>query len=179
MQYLYHMIPNPMEGTNLIPLNSMDKDSELYKRHVKKYEGREDLMDAIIPKLDCKWNDVVQFSALDPQLIVNELREIQDDFKLNRCDYYKVSVDQILSNYQAVCYDRNTSRRKGTFDIIESEVKELDKDYVELQSVPVETKKYWKKVKNEGGKYLWFPFITHILVKGIIDTKGFEICTLK
>ena len=60
----------------------MDRESELYKGHARKYEGREHLMEEIIPILNCKWNDVVQFSALNPQVIVDKLKTIQDDFKL-------------------------------------------------------------------------------------------------
>ena len=74
------MKPVPFKGDILIPLNQMDKQSDLYQGHVSKYKGREDLMDGIIPKLDCKWNDVVHFSALDPQLIINHLRIFEEDF---------------------------------------------------------------------------------------------------
>lgn len=42
------MIPVPFEGTSLIPLNQMDKKSDLYKGHARKYEGRDDLMKGVI-----------------------------------------------------------------------------------------------------------------------------------
>ncbi len=83
MNYIYHLKPEPFEGTSLIPLNLMDKSSPLYLGHAKKYEGREELMLEIIPKLNCKWNDVVQFSALNPQIIVQELKKIHPELKKN------------------------------------------------------------------------------------------------
>ncbi|MBT4790544.1 MAG: hypothetical protein HON90_03155 [Halobacteriovoraceae bacterium] len=180
MSYIYHLRPEPFEGTSLIPLNSMDKESDLYKGHAKKYTGREDLMDGTIPILNCKWNDVVQFSALDPQIIVNELIKHKENLKLIRLYYFKVHVKDIVSKYDAVVFDRKVSRGKGDFRIDESEVQYLSENsYQELSQVPQETIEYWKSVKADGGKFLWFPFVTHIMVKGIINIKGFELCELK
>ena len=179
MSYIYHMKPIPFEGTSLIPLNQMDKESDLYKGHARKYEGREDLMKEIIPKLNCKWNDVVQFSALDPQQIVNDLRKIKKDIKLVRTQYFKVHVDQILGKYDAVVFDRNKKQKKGDFSINKNEVILLDKSYQELEKVPQETLNFWNEVSRASGQYLWFAFIPHILVKAEIDTTDFEVCTLK
>lgn len=180
MSYIYHIKPMPFVGTSLIPLNSMDKDSDLYKGHARKYIGREDLMDGTIPMLNCKWNDVVQFSALDPQIIVNELAKYQEDLKLLRTNYFKIHIKDIISKHEAIVFDRRTSVKKGDFTIYEDEVQGLSEDsYQELSEVPKQTIAYWKRVKSHGGKFLWFPFITHIMVKGIIDTKDFELCELK
>lgn len=176
--YIYHMKPVRFEGSSLIPLNQMDKNSDLYKSHARKYEGREDLMKGVIPKLDCKWNDVVQFSALDPQQIVNHLRRIEEDFKLVRTEYFKVHIDQIIGKYDAVVFDRSKKQKKGDFSINESEVFLLDNSYQELENVPQETLNFWNEVSRDGGKYLWFAFIPHILIKGKIDITNLEICTL-
>ncbi|MAV91862.1 MAG: hypothetical protein CL676_10605 [Bdellovibrionaceae bacterium] len=51
--------------------------------------------------------------------------------------------------------------------------------YKELFEVPSRTISFWNHVKENGGKYLWFPFVTHVFVKGRIDTSGFEICEFK
>ncbi len=180
MSHVYHLRPESFEGTSLIPLNSMDKESDLYKNHAKKYVGREDLMDGNIPILNCKWNDVVQFSALDPQIIVNELKKYQEDLKLIRLKYFKIPVRDIVFNYESVIFGRKTSRGKGDFKIDEDEVQTLsERNYKELSEVPEETVNFWKRVKSDGGKFLWFPSITHIMVKGIIEIKDFEICELK
>jgi hypothetical protein len=180
MSYIYHLCPEPFEGTSLMPLNSMSKESDLYKSHAKKYEGREHLMDEYIPKLNCKWNDVVQFSALDPQIIVNELVKHQENLKLIRLNYFKVHVKNIVAKYDTVVLDRKFFRDKGDFRIDESEVQYLNEEnYQELTKVPSETINYWKRVKDDGGKFLWFPFIAHIMVKGLIDTTDFELCELE
>ena len=178
MSYIYHLKPEPMEGSELIPLNLMSADSELYKGHALKYEGRESLMEEVIPILDCKWNDVVQFSALDPQLIVNELKKHEPELKLIRKEYYKIHVNEIIGKYDAVVFERKTPRIKKDFTIEDSELDVLDAKYKEIRSVPEATINCWKKAKREGDKLLWFPFIPHILVKGRIETSDFELCRL-
>lgn len=179
MSYIYHLKPEPFEGNSLIPLNLMDKESELYKGHAKKYIGRESLMEELIPTLDCKWNDVVQFSALDPQVIVNDLKKIDTNLKAIRPYYFKVHVKDIISQYDAVIFNRK-KRERGDFTIQGDEILLLtESNYKELFEVPAETKKFWDDVVKYGGKYLWFPFVTHVLVRGIIDTTGFEVCELK
>ena len=65
MSNIYHVMPDPFIGTSLIPLNQMDKKGELYKFHSEKYKGRENLMEEVIPLLNCRGNDVVQFSAIN------------------------------------------------------------------------------------------------------------------
>lgn len=181
MNYFYHLVPEPFIGRDLIPLNEMDPKSDLYIRHAKKYIGRESLIKEVIPTLNCKWNDVVQFSALNPQYIINELRKIQPNFKIHRMKCFKVSVEEVESVYEGVVFDRSKSRKKGDFSISLKEVQLLkSKTYKELHSVPKETIEYWNKVKETGdGKYLWFPYVPHIFLKGAVDTTHFEIIDLK
>lgn len=178
MKYIYHLKPDPFEGTSLIPLNQMDKQSSLYANHVKKYVGREELMQEVIPYLNCKWNDVVQFSALDPQIIVNHLKHMTD-LKISRVEYFKIHVDQIVPQFEAVIFQRDSNRSRDDFSITPNEIKILDPiKYREESEVPRKTIEYWKKVQENGGKFLWFPFVPHIFVKGIIDTTQFEVCKL-
>ena len=168
-----------MIGHELIPLNEMDGNSDLYKGHAKKYVGREDLMLANIPRLNCKWNDVVQCSALSPQIIVNCLKKYDSNLRFNRFEYYKIPTEYIEVHHEAVLFDRK-KRKKGNFEIFESEVKDFSKfSYKELNEVPVETIEFWNKLDPEKEKYLWFAFIPHVLIKGKVDVKEFEIETLK
>jgi hypothetical protein len=172
------MVPKPFLGTELIPLNDMDKESSLYKGHAKKYVGRENLTEQSIPLLNCLWNDVVQFSALDPQLIVDKLKVIQPDFQLFRREYFKVSVEEVESIYEGVLFDRRNSSKK-TYEIFPDEVKILNKEnYIELDKVPDETINFWKNAIEEKRPVLWFPYITHVFLKGRVDTSSFEICTI-
>jgi hypothetical protein len=178
MKYIYHLRPDPFEGTSLIPLNSMDKSSSLYLKHVQKYEGREDLMNIIIPKLNCKWNDVVQFSSLAPQIIALKLKEFCPELKITKAEYFKIPIEDIISKHEAVIFTRNPNQKKGDFSISDEDIQILsDETYNELSQVPELTINYWMNVKQNGGPYLWFPYIPHIFVKGIIETERFEICS--
>lgn len=180
MSFIYHLVPEPFHGTELIPLNEMDKESELYQYHAKKYVGREDLMDVIIPKLNCKWNDVVQFSSLDPQVIVNELANYQEGLTLGRRFYFKIPIEEIVGKYEVVLFDRKPGGKKGDFQMGEEEIEVLTlENYEELSTVPDRTKDFWENVESRGGKYLWFPYIPHVLIKGKVETSSFEICEMK
>lgn len=168
-----------MVGTNLIPLNVMDKDSDLYKNHAKKYIGREDLMRAMIPKLQCKWNDVVQFSALDPRVILKAIKPFDTELKILRREYFKVHIEQVLSKHEIAIFNRMEKPKKGDFTINEEEVVLMNHaNYAELKTIPAETIQYWKWAKMNNEKLLWFPGITHILIKGIVNTESFETCVL-
>lgn len=143
MSYIYHLRPEPFEGTSLIPLNSMDQNSELYKKYAKKYVGREDLMDGIIPILDCKWNDVVQFSALDPQIIVNELRKHQDDLTLSRLQYFKV-----VNEEKYIQHNPQTKDGDYVFEVFCYEGDQVVEHWDTTEKVPPKSK--WK---NDNGKF--------------------------
>lgn len=54
MSSIYHLKPDPFVGKDLIPLNRMNKEDDLYRQHVRKYEGREDLKKEVIPILNYK-----------------------------------------------------------------------------------------------------------------------------
>lgn len=57
-------------GTVLYPLNTLrDTHPELYTSKAKKYEGREHVMDQHILTLNCVWNDVLHFTAIDPTVL--------------------------------------------------------------------------------------------------------------
>ena len=179
MNYIYHLKPTPFEGTCLIPLNSMDQKSALYQRHAQKYSGRETLMDTIIPKLNCKWNDVVQFSAIDPQIILQKLKEINSDFQVSNLEYFKVPIEDLVVKYEVALFCRKAPKTKGDFTIDENDIKLLVQNaYIEPKNIPEATINYWHEVKKAKGNPLWFPYVPHVFVKGIIETSRFEVCSL-
>lgn len=176
--HIYHIIPEPFLGHSLIPLNHMDKSSELYKKNVQKYKGREELLDVNIPILNCKWNDVVHFSAIDPTLIATEILKINPDQKPRKAKYFKIHIDQIVNQYKSVVYNRPYRNSRG-FQVNEDEVTTLVREiYKELTTVPPSTIEYWKEAQTNNGPLLWFMHIPHILVMGEVATADFEICEL-
>ena len=70
---LDHLIPKNLKGDLLLPLNEIRKeDEELYQSHGKKYKGREALMECNIPRLNCKWNDVIFLLPVHPPSSLRE-----------------------------------------------------------------------------------------------------------
>ncbi len=68
MIYLYHSVPKNLQGNILYPLNTLkEKHPEIYEQQVSKYVGREHMTQQRIPILDCLWNDVLHFSAVNPK----------------------------------------------------------------------------------------------------------------
>lgn len=175
MQYLYHFVPKDMQGGILYPLNELkQKYPELYKKQVKKYEGREFVMDQIIPVLDCKWNDVLHLSAIHPQEVKNALIEAgrSDQFSL-MC--YQIDPN-ILDAKETIVYKNlyeNQEKKEG------SNFEEYKPDEIEKYStLPQATKKYYRKMYESGERPLVFAWAPHILYKGSIDISGLPIITV-
>lgn len=70
MEYLYHILPQDMVGNHLVPLNHIKEiHPQIYEKELAKYDdhpGRQKLPKTNIPKLNCLWNDVVQFCPIHP-----------------------------------------------------------------------------------------------------------------
>lgn len=76
MNYLYHWVPKDLQGDTLFPLNTLkEKYPDLYKKEASKYVGREQIMQDVLPILNCLWNDVLHFSAVHPSLVKEALFE--------------------------------------------------------------------------------------------------------
>ncbi|MBK8551651.1 MAG: hypothetical protein IPL53_11555 [Ignavibacteria bacterium] len=70
MNYLYHRVPKNLRGNVLYPLNTLKEiHPDLYEQQASKYAGREHITCQIIPILNCLWNDVLHFSAVNPEEI--------------------------------------------------------------------------------------------------------------
>ncbi|MGB0454472.1 MAG: hypothetical protein ACPGJV_12250 [Bacteriovoracaceae bacterium] len=75
-------------------------------------------------------------------------------------------MEEISKAHPLVIYHRLKNRKKK---IEETEVVSYQKDtYVELKEVP-----------ENGGVFLWFPYVPHIFVQGIVETKDYERLELK
>lgn len=172
------MKADPFEGNFLLPLSLMEKESALFLRNIVKHKDRENLMNETIPKLLCNWFEVIQFSTIDPQIIVNELKAIKGEFEVPKKDYFKIHIEEVVDKYDAVILTRPSDQIRGLQNIHEDEVRFLDRSYEESFTVPENTIHYWESIKKHGGKYLMFPFVPHILIKGKIDVSQCEVRTL-
>ena len=100
MEVLYHRVPTNMSGTILYPLNELKKlHPELYAEHVKKYEGREQLLTTEVPPLECLWNDVLHFTAVAPSELKANLAKA--DTELAPVAWFKVPISLIEGEFPA------------------------------------------------------------------------------
>ena len=185
MEYLYHRVPKNMNGTMLYPLNVLKNlQPEIYAEHVKKYEGREELLTTEIPPLNCLWNDVLHMTAVSPPELKANLAKAGLDLGPMPC--FKIPVDMIAGENSIAFIYRRDQNIIPTFDINEQKtifdpgvIRGYEKFNSERMSiyrtVPYETIEYYKRMAAENRRPLLFHLVPHVLFKGMIETKELEI----
>lgn len=175
MGYFYHRVVENMQGTILYPLNQLkDIYPDVYKKHLEKYEGREEVLESRIPPpLDCLWNDVLHFTAVPPQVLFNNLQEAgfsAEEIVWKR--WFKVPIESLDPENITVClYRRDISPIPKARDFHLYDPKKV----AEYRTVPPETKEYYREQQGLGKQPLFFHRVPHILFKGTIDTWGIEV----
>lgn len=165
MPALYHISKESMEGSILYPLNELKTIyPTAYEREVKKYVGRESLMERRIPILNCLWNDVIHLTAVHPEKVKKALIEV--GWVYERKNYWIIEPSFLEKN-KTVVFLYRTDEGYEPEDFIPFTASDLSK-YEEL---PKETLDYFKKcVQVEKRKPLFYHRVPHILYKGVLDT---------
>ncbi len=172
MNYLYHWVPKNMKGDILYPLNTLkEKYPELYGEHINKYKGREEILDLIIPTLQCLWNDAIHLSAIHPKAVKDAIAEAggRSDYKM-----FCYQIDpHLLEPDKATVYLYTTPELDMTNV---EDFREFNPDDIGRYSIlSKETIEHYKDSYKNGRKPLPFNRAPHILYKGTIDVKGMEI----
>lgn len=172
--FVYHRVVENMQGKILYPLNQLKEiHPEIYTEHVKKYAGREQVLEAKIPTLDCLWNDVIHFTAVSPQDLYENLKKGgMKDSSIVWSKWYKVPVSLLDPQKTTIClYRRDISLIPFTKDFSNFDPEKMET----YRRVPNETIEYYKEQFSVGKRPLMFHLVPHILYKGTIDTEGLEI----
>lgn len=181
-QYVYHFKPNGMTGDLLIPLNDLKATlPTTFDLQIKKYQGREELMKLEIPLLECLWNDVLHFSPINPQIILDTWRkEGLMDFAKPRLplEVYKVPTKLLKENkvvcFQSFNYDFNNKdpklRKFWKFESL---------NYQEQKAVEPKQVEIWKNDKNAGRHLMWYSHTMHILAKQELHVDACELIVCK
>lgn len=172
-QYIYHGIPEPMEGNVLKPLNRLKYEHpDRYAQHVAKYADREELLHRKIPLLNCLWNDVLQFLPIHPEKVFRQQLELGLISKIPAYRFFEIDTRDI-DRKRTVVYFKNGPMRD------DFEVKWLDEvNLADLQDIPSETVQYYKSLINSGELPFNYQFIPHILYLGNVNISGTKIITL-
>lgn len=176
MNHLYHMVPQEMEGTILYPLNVLKrKNPELFKKHFKKYEGREHVTEQFIPTLNCLWNDVLHFTAVDPHEVKNALLEAGRK-DIPELKFYRIDPNLFDPKLTTVYLYAQTKKED---DMKEENFEQyIPSEVGKYTPLPQITKDYYKEKIVKGERPLFFHRVPHILYKGSLDVSNLPIITV-
>jgi len=169
MPYLYHRVPWNLEGSVLYPLNTLkDTHPEIHDHHIRKYEGREHVLESRIPSLNCMWNDVLFFTAVHPSLLRKAWEEIgiklPEPFRFFEIDAQSFEPSDATVWLFERGKDDMTGYRSFEADSVE--------DYSQL---PPETLEYYREQHTQGLRPFLFIFVPHILYRGSVDISSARI----
>lgn len=75
--YLYHFVPENMQGTVLYPLSELKhKFPKLFDKQEAKYLGRESVKETLVPGLG-SWNDVIHLSPIEPKKVLAAMKRMR------------------------------------------------------------------------------------------------------
>lgn len=167
---VYHIVPPNQQGTQIYPLNAL-KDSlpDIYVEQVKKYRGRAELLERNIPYLNCKWNDVLHFTPVNPRKLRAAI--IKAGFKWTSMSWYEIDPEQLDMNESNTAIYLSPFREKGDFvaqdeDFIPFTLEAL----VMLDSIPKAATEYFNHAKANNERPLLFNCVPHVLYHGTLDT---------
>ncbi|GHO78118.1 hypothetical protein KSD_58890 [Ktedonobacter sp. SOSP1-85] len=177
MPAIYHACPVEMQENMLYPLNGLKAlYPELYQREIAKYRdhpSRYDLPQLFVPKLNCRWSDVVFCSPIHPYLIYKELQARGFTLSPDKT-FFQIPIEAIRGLPTAIYYDSNAH---GVAEALPEEAVAWLKpeSYQELERVPEETLAWYDHLKSVGRNGAYFVGVPHVLVKGAISIKEARI----
>jgi hypothetical protein len=176
--FAYHRVVEHMRGSVLYPLNQLkDLYPDAYAEHLKKYEGREHVLDTKIPPpLDCLWNDVLHFTAVHPSALYTNIENAGFDAKeLVWKRWFKIPISIFDPANTMVClYRRDVRHVPDARDFYPYDPRKIE----EYGTVPPETFEYYKEQFRLNKRPLFFHHVPHILFKGEVHTREFEVIEL-
>lgn len=171
MAFIYHLVPKKLVGNILYPLNELkDKFPEVYKKEMKKYEGREYVLKKKIPILNCLWNDVLHFIPVHPSKLKRELEKA--GFEMGKMRWFKINAKD-LPPEKTVIYLYKFNKENPV--ALDNFTKYLPDKLAKYDKIPERTKKHYKKAFEKKENLLKFHFIPHVFLKDSFDTRKAEI----
>ena len=173
MNYLYHRIPENMQGEIFYPLNELkDKYPESYNREIEKYKDRKSVLKTKIPILDCLWNDVLHLTCVNPKEIMRNLKKA--GFYYPPKSFYKVNPST-LEEDKTIIYLYKYGKADKEY-LTEKDFKRYNPDLLDKYTIfPKATKKYYQEMSIEDKNPLLFVWIPHILYRGNINIGKLEV----
>lgn len=172
--YLYHAVAEQFTGDTIYPLNQLKKKyPELYGDQVRKYEGREYLMQYHLPRLNCLWNDVVHLCAVHPKIIYQQLQDagfFPTPWSCFEIDPLELNLKNLLVYWYRKEY--LVEAQKNDFELFQvSQMRQLAR-------FPEETFAYYQNCWQKKNSPLYYHHLPHLFYKGTISIKDREIVSV-
>ena len=162
----------------MIPLNQLQEiHPEIYIEQVKKYKGREILLQKRTPILDCFWNDVLHLSPINPQIILDTWKQenIIAHSNVSRIiEVYKIPIE-LLTESTTICYQSFNYDFNNYNSSLEKSWQFKRVNFQEQKSVDLKQVEIWKNDKKEGRPLFWFGHTMHVLAQQNIDIINCEL----
>ena len=174
MEYVYHRVPDDVQGNVLRPLNSWrDLDPTLYAKKAAKYVGREQVMEEWIEPLQCIWNDVLFFQPVHPAKI--EAAFVNLGHTLTGRQYYRVPLTLLPPESIVMwLWEGGGPLDKSPNSFVHCTPEAIAKH----QELPDVTLNYYAKQFDAGKSPLLYFRIPHVLYRGTLDITDLEIVTV-
>jgi len=175
MNYLFHTVPKNLKGDILYPLNVLkNSDTDLYKEKVKKYLGREKILERKIPTLNCLWNDVLHLTAVHPETLVLELTKAGRPHQ--PMSFYQINPAKLNPQNLTIYLYKSSEKR---IQLPDEEFVDFNLEELPYYSqIPDFTKNYYRERYESGDRPLLYHGVPHVLYKGEINTANLEIITV-
>lgn len=165
MTALYHLLPSTFVGETLHPLNQLRQLHPAAAAHaLRRFRGREDLLERRVPPLGCARQDTVSLSVVPPQVLVALLHDLGVPWQPRT---WVAVHPSSLEPARAVVYP---SRRRTPFR------PETDEDFapydpatvLEYQTTAL-TREDWQQAQQKGTGVLLFSSVPSVLYQGAIN----------
>lgn len=171
-QFVYHIKPDPMQGSILYPLNKL---KHLYPdmaiKPLEKYSWRKDLLQRKIPGLDVFWNDVLHFTTLHPIKTFEALKQLRGP--VGRTIQIIYVPLKCLEEARCVYFMGSDRSRNSLAEMHPEEIMPFVKsEYEEAQNVSDAQIEKWKENLQNSEPVLFFSRTRHLLYAGALDISG-------
>lgn len=163
-----------MEGSILYPLNQLrGKYPAVYARALRRYTGRESLLEERIPLLDCLWNDVIHFSPVHPQKVASAYRRAGGSWiRKTWLEIDLASAGFDSSNTVIFLHQPKQFGEMGLHaeDFLLFQVESM----ATMCELPHETVEHYEESFRQNRRPFLFLWVPHVLHKGTVDIANFR-----
>jgi hypothetical protein len=173
MPFVYHLVPEKVQGDVLYPLTTLKKKfPKVYLKEIERYKNRKEVLKKKIPFLNCLWNDVLHFTPVNPKKIKSAL--LKEGFKLPKEKWYKINA-KLLGPNKSIIYLYKYKKDVSEYTSEDNFVKYNPNKISQFNKIPLRTVEYYRELIKNRNRPLRFHFIPHVFLKGSLDISNVPV----